>query len=66
MFGIPHPEYGHEPYAVVKQFGSKTEDQVKQQVIDLFGKDYALGGICALQQLGLTEFPLNATGKIMK
>lgn len=41
-------------------------EQIEQRVLDLFGKDYALGGVATLQQLGLDDFPLNSTGKIMK
>lgn len=32
----------------------------------MFGKDYALGGVVELPDLGLEAFPLNATGKVMK
>jgi len=46
--------------------GSKTEAQIQQHVLDLFGKDYALAGAVGLQQLGLEDFPLNPTGKVMK
>ena len=50
----------------MKNLDGKTEDQVKEQVLDLFGKDYALGAVVSLKQLGLDDFPINATGKIMK
>lgn len=63
---MPHSTLGHEPWAVVKNLEGKTTSQIEQQVVDLFGKDYALGGAVSLQQLGMTDFPLNATGKIMK
>ena len=66
VFGVPHREFGHEPYAVVQQLGGTSEQQIKQCVLDVFGKDYALGGLCTLQQLGLADFPRNATDKIMK
>lgn len=66
VFGVAHPEFGHEPYAVVEQLGGSSEDQIKQHVIDLFGKDYSLGGVFTLQHLNLTAFPRNATDKIMK
>ena len=51
---------------MVKNLEDKTEDQVKQQVLDVFGKDYALRGVASVQQLGLDGFPLYATGKIVK
>lgn len=62
----PHPVLGQEPLVVLKALNGKTEDEIKQQVLDMFGKDYALGTVVTLEQLGKQEFPLNATGKIMK
>lgn len=53
---------GQEPYAVVQ----KHVDRLEQDVLDEFGKDHQLGGVVSLEQLGLKEFPINATGKIMK
>jgi hypothetical protein len=66
VVGIAHPELGQEPYAVAESFNGKTEDQVKRQVIDVFGEASAMAGACTLDQLGLSQFPLNATGKVMK
>ena len=66
VFGIPHAELGQEPYAVTESLKEKTEAQVKQHVIDVFGEASALAGACTLDQLGLSQFPLNATGKVMR
>ena len=66
VLGIPHPTLAAEPFAVVQDLKDKTKDDVKKQIIDLFGPDYALGGVATLKDLGLDKFPLNATGKIMK
>jgi 4-coumarate--CoA ligase len=66
VFGIPHPELGHEPYVVAESFRVKTEDQIRQQVVDVFGEASTPAGACTLHQLGLSQFPVNATGKIMK
>ena len=66
VFGIPHPELGQEPYVVAETFNSRTSDQVKQHVIDVFGETSALGGAITLEELGMSKFPVNATGKIMK
>lgn len=32
----------------------------------VFGADSALGGVATLKELGMTGFPLNQTGKIVK
>jgi hypothetical protein len=32
----------------------------------VFGRNYALGGLASLKQIGLVEFPLNQTHKIIK
>lgn len=66
MIGVPHPILGQEPFAIVKTFGDKSEAETTQHILDLFGKDYALGGAVSLEQLGLDAFPLNATGKVIK
>ena len=66
VFGIPHPELGHEPYVVAESFNDRSEDEIKKHVTDVFGEASALVGACTLEQLGLSQFPLNATGKITK
>jgi hypothetical protein len=32
----------------------------------MFGHEYALGGVASLKQIGLAEYPVNATHKILK
>lgn len=66
MLAIPHPELGQEPFAVVRDLGSKTKDEVKAQIVNIFGVDEALGGVATLKELGLDDFPRNATDKILK
>ncbi|TKA59713.1 hypothetical protein B0A55_13136 [Friedmanniomyces simplex] len=66
VVAIPSPSLGQEPFAVLQDFHGKSEAQVKQGVINLFGNDYRLLGAASLKQLGLNAFPLNATGKVMK
>ena len=41
-------------------------DSLKQAVVDGLGPDYALASIITLDQLSMVDFPINATGKIMK
>lgn len=66
MIGIPHPVLGQEPFAVVQSLGTRSKDEVKQHILDVFGKDYALGGVADLRDLGIGAFPLNSTSKVMK
>lgn len=62
----PHPVLGQEPLVVVKALNGTTEEDIKQRVLEMFGKDYAVGPVITLEQLGKEEFPLNATMKVMK
>lgn len=39
---------------------------MKESVRTALGRDYALGGLASLEQLGLLEFPVNQTHKIIK
>ena len=52
--------------AVLESLNGRTEEDVKEQVLETFGKDYALEDVVILAQLGMERWPLNATGKIMK
>ena len=60
------PGVGQEPFAIFAEYKDKSAEEIKQYVIDLFGKDYQLAGAASLQQLGLDTFPLNPTGKVQK
>ena len=62
----PHHVLGAEPFAVLSSYSGKTEASIKNHVEAVFGRDYALGGLVSLKQLGLVEFPLNSTHKIIK
>lgn len=63
---VPHQVLGAEPFAVLSSYNDKTEGQIKDHVRAVFGRDYGLGGLASLKQLGLVEFPLNPTHKIIK
>lgn len=65
---VPAPHYvlGAEPFAVLSSFNGKTKAQIKEHVRAVFGRDYALGGLASLKEVGLVEFPLNQTHKIIK
>lgn len=72
ILGLPHPTLGQEPFAVVSSLESSsrdrtyTKDDLRQRIIDVFGAEYGLGGVATLPELGLSQFPVNATGKIPK
>ena len=66
VLAVAHVTLGQEPFAIVGSFAGKSVEDLKQRVIDVFNKDFALAGACEIAELGLAEFPLNATGKIQK
>ena len=51
---------------MLSSFNGKTEAQIKDHIGNAFDRSYALGGLASLKQLGLVEFPLNATHKVIK
>lgn len=51
---------------MLSSFNGRTEAQIKEHVRAAFDKDYALGGLASLKQIGLVDFPFNSTHKIMK
>lgn len=63
---VLHHVLGAEPFAVLSSYNGKTEAQIKDHVRAVLGRDYALGGLALLKQLGAVDFPLNATHKIIK
>lgn len=63
---VLHHVLGAEPFAVLSSYNGKTEAQIKDHVRAVLGRDYALGGLALLKQLGFVDFPLNATHKIIK
>lgn len=62
----PHHVLGSEPFAVVSSFEGTSAEQIKKHIQVILGRDYTLGGVVCLKQLGLVEFPVNATHKIIK
>lgn len=63
---VPHHVLGAEPFAVLSSFNGRTETQIKEHIKAEFGKDYALGGVASLKEIGMVEFPVNQTHKIIK
>ena len=51
---------------VLSNYNGKNEYEIKRHVRNVLGRDYALGGVTSLKQLGLHEFPVNPTHKVIK
>ncbi|QIW94780.1 hypothetical protein AMS68_000298 [Peltaster fructicola] len=67
VIGIDHPVLGAEPYAILSSFQDKTENDLKSEVVEVLGKDYAIGGAVTLKQLGYDDWPVNPNiGKVNK
>lgn len=66
VFGINDPVLGQVPYAVVESLEGKSKADIERYILESFGPDYKLGGVSALSELGLEQFPLTTTGKILK
>jgi 4-coumarate--CoA ligase len=66
VVAVPHHVMGFEPFAVISSHGDKTEAQIKDHVRAALGRDYALAGLASLKQLGLVEFPVNQTHKVVR
>lgn len=66
VIGWPHPVMGHVPLAIVEDLNGKTVEQIKEEIIKMFGQEYALEDVVSLEQLGLQQWPMNLTGKVVK
>jgi acyl-CoA synthetase (AMP-forming)/AMP-acid ligase II len=66
VVSIPHPTLGTEPFAVIDTYNGRTEDEVRDWILITLGNHYALGGLASLNEVGLKEFPVNQTHKILK
>ena len=43
-----------------------TREGIAAEIDAKFGKDFGIGGVLTLEELGFTQFPVNASGKIIK
>ncbi|KAI5245486.1 acetyl-CoA synthetase-like protein [Aureobasidium subglaciale] len=66
VFGLPSAKLGEEIVAVVSSLAEIKPQKLKDLVVEHLGPDYAVGKVFALQDLGMQEFPVNVTGKVMK
>lgn len=51
---------------MVRSLEGVTAEDIIQHVKGCLGKEYTLSGVASLAQVGLKEFPVNATHKIIK
>lgn len=66
IVGIPDANLGEAIYAVARDLNGKTDKDIIEHVDNCLGDQYALDGVLALKELGLLEFPVNRTFKIVK
>ncbi|THY12368.1 acetyl-CoA synthetase-like protein [Aureobasidium pullulans] len=66
VIGLPNQRLGTEIVAVVSNVPKASPQELKNLVVEHLGPDYALSKVFALQELGMQEFPVNVTGKVMK
>lgn len=66
IVAVPSRSLGQQPFAVSSGLNGLTADQIRGHVKATFGDDYALGGVASLKEIGLDQFPVNATHKIVK
>lgn len=66
MIVIPHPSFGQQLFAVLASLDDVDKEDVKRQALNSLGKDYALGGIVSLKEIGMAAFPVNDTHKVVK
>ncbi|KAI7785987.1 acetyl-CoA synthetase-like protein [Diaporthe eres] len=66
VVAVRSPMHGYEPFAVVRSLKGVTAEEIIQHVKRCLGNEYTLSGVASLAQVGLKEFPVNATHKIIK
>ncbi|KAH8777799.1 putative amp dependent CoA ligase [Diaporthe sp. PMI_573] len=66
VVAVPNAEHFQAPFAVIDRFNGKTEDEIMSHIVHVLGKEYELSGLASLETIGMREFPLNATHKVVK
>lgn len=66
VVAIAGSSHGVEPFAVLDRLRGFSEERIKGHVGRVLGNHYTLNGVASLEQVGLKEFPVNATHKIIK
>lgn len=63
---VPSTELGHEPVAVVSSLDGRPKVEVSAHIEGTFGQAYVLGNVLELNEVGLADWPINASGKMMR
>ncbi|KAF2196412.1 putative amp dependent CoA ligase [Delitschia confertaspora ATCC 74209] len=63
---IPHHDKGDAPLVVLRSYNGKSEEEIRSHSLEVLGQNYELADMASLKQLGLKEFPVNATHKVIK
>ncbi|KAG9637989.1 hypothetical protein KCU95_g16596, partial [Aureobasidium melanogenum] len=66
IFGLPDPKLGEEAVAVVSDMTGTTRERLQDLAVEHLGPDYPISKVFTLQELGMQNFPVNVTGKVMK
>lgn len=67
MIGLPSPMNGEVPYPIVERLPEGvSEGDMKEYFINAVGSSYCLGTILTLEQLGMRDWPMTTTGKVLK
>ncbi|KAE9364968.1 acetyl-CoA synthetase-like protein [Stipitochalara longipes BDJ] len=66
VVSIPHGTGESQPCAVLRSFAGKDPDKINNHIVRVLGKHYLPSDLLTLEQLGLDEFPINATHKVVK
>lgn len=68
VVGLDDSKHGTIPVAVVKCSSGREglAEKLKKDSFDRLGEDYRLHHVYFLQDLGMSDFPLNATGKVVR
>jgi 4-coumarate--CoA ligase len=63
---VPDEYLGEAAYAVVKKRNERSKENIIELVKSSLGSNYVLDGVLTLKELGLSEFPVNPTFKVMR
>lgn len=65
--GVPHPEFGEVPMVAVRgELSVQDRERIMQAVAGKLGPDYQLYDVKTLGEIGMDEFLVNQTGKVIK
>ena len=66
VLAVPHSTHGSDIFAVLSKLDGQHPHDIEAHVERTFGKHYTLSSVLTLQDIGLEEFPVNQTYKVIK